>query len=185
MSAPKLDSKLDLESPEAKAHAAPIRAPAWAARIGVACAAAILTPPTSLSAQDPARATISATDPVRAILARHDCCGRLANTEIVRVGVVRSGAHRLTVYHLWFVNPESRHGMRHVAIVEGDRFRGSYVIDSRVVPHLAGNRIRFMRAPPHEGECDASACEDLVIEDGVLPARLWTGGEVNGLGDSI
>jgi hypothetical protein len=181
VSAPTHDSKLDPGGPEGRGRAAPIRALALAAGIAVVCTTARPT----LSAEGAARTTVSATDPVRAILARHDCCGRLANTAIVKVGDVRSGAHRLTVYDLWFVNPESRHGMRHVAIVEGRRFRGSYVIDSSVVPDVAGNRIRFMRAPPTEGECDASSCEDLVIKDGVLPPRLWTGGEVNDLGDSI
>lgn len=96
---------------------------------------------------------------------------------------MRSGGRRLAVYNLWFVNPESRHGLRHVAIVDGRRFRGSYVISSWVAPYIAGNRVRF-RCRDNTA-CDASLGEDLVIENGVLPPRLWVDGEVNELDNSI
>ena len=154
-----------------------------AIRLAIACGAAPLVLTDGLWAQAAAPTEVSVSDPVRAIFARHDCCGRLADTKIVNVGVVRSGVHRLTVYDLWFVNPESLHGMRHVAFVEEDRFRGSYIISSWVTPYIEGNRVRFRCQD--STVCDASIGEDLVIENGILPPRLWVDGEVNELDNSI
>jgi len=181
MSAPILSSQLGPASPEARARAAQRGALARAARVAFVCAAAGLLLPAPVSAAgSPSNAAVA--DPVRAIFAAHDCCGRLAHSRITRIGELRSGSHELTVYALWFVNPQSRHGMMHLAIAEGRRFLGSYIISGRLVPSVAGNRVRF-------GCRDGAGCPallgDLVIKNGILPRRLWVDGDVNELDDSI
>jgi len=150
-----------------------------APEIAIACGLASLFLSPLAWAAGPPRAS----DPVRAVFAPHDCCGRLVHSEIAEIGELRSGSHRLTIYTLWFVNPESHHGMKHLAIVEGRRFLGSYVISDRMIPRVDGNRVRFDCRDALG--CPASPGDDLVIVDGFLPQRLWVDGDVSQLDDSI
>lgn len=104
----------------------------------------------------------------------------MANSEIARIGELQSGQHRLTIYTLWFVSPKTRHGMKHLAVVEGDKFLGSYIISHAVDPKIIDNRVEFT--------CEAgTACygEPLVIDNGELPPRIWIDGEIAALEDAI
>ncbi len=146
---------------------------------------ALIAPALLLAACVDSEARTLPSSAVTQIFAAHDCCGRLADSRIEYVGTLQSGRHKLAVYDLWFVNPQSRHGMRHVAFVEGRQFRGSYNISSWSAPKIAGNRVRFFCRPNSADICDASFGEDLVVDDGILPSKLWVDGEVNPLEDTI
>jgi hypothetical protein len=111
---------------------------------------------------------------------KHDCCGRLAHSKITKVGDIRSGGRTFTIYSLWFVNPQSRHGMRRLAIVEGSRFRGSYIISSWATPMLKDGVVRFKC-----GRVSACGGHNFAIREGRLPAKLWVDGEVNELEQTI
>ena len=114
------------------------------------------------------------------IFAGHDCCGRLAHTVIKQVGEIRSDERTFTIYSLWFVNPQSRHGMKRLAVTEGALFRGSYIISSWATPVLEAGLVKFTCE-------DGAACvgDDFAIVDGKLPSRLWVDGEVNQLEETI
>ncbi len=114
------------------------------------------------------------------IFAEHDCCGRLAHSEITKIGEIRSGGRNFTIYNLWFVNPQSRHGMKHLAVAEGPSFRGAYIISSSATPVLEGGVVKFTC----EGGVGCNG-DDFAIADGKLPLRLWVDGEVNQLEDTI
>ena len=63
----------------------------------------------------------------RSVLARHDPDGRLANTNIRKLGVVRVGSAVYSIYYLNFTNPISRHGQQRIAIIKnGEHFAGAY-----------------------------------------------------------
>jgi hypothetical protein len=71
-------------------------------------------------------APIGATNP-RAVFAQHDPQGRLPNTTIRKLGVVRVKATTYTIYYLDFSNPVSLHGMQQIAIIKnGSQFAGAY-----------------------------------------------------------
>ena len=114
------------------------------------------------------------------IFAEHDCCGRLEHTAIKQVGEIRESGRTYTVFSLWFVNPESRHGMKRLAVAEGKRFRGSYIISSWATPVVEAGVVTFF--------CDNGAeCggDNFEIADGKLPSRLWVDGEINNLENTI
>ena len=70
--------------------------------------------------------TASATSP-RAVFARHDTRGRLPNTQIQKLGVVRVRATTYSIYYLEFSNPASLHGQQRIAIIKnGTQFAGAY-----------------------------------------------------------
>jgi hypothetical protein len=72
-------------------------------------------------------ASSRASDP-RAVFARHDPEGRLPNTTIRKLGVVRVRAASYSIYYLDFSNPVSLHGLQQIAIIKnGSQFAGSYV----------------------------------------------------------
>ncbi len=110
----------------------------------------------------------------------HDCCGRLAHSQITKVGEIRSGGRTFAIYSLWYVNPQSRHGMKRLAVVEGRRFRGSYIISSWATPELEGNVVKFICS-----KSDPCAGDNFTIADGKIPSRLWVDGEINQLEDTI
>ena len=63
----------------------------------------------------------------RSVLARHDPQHRLPHTEIRKLGVVRVGTVRYSIYYLDFANPVSLHGMQQIAIIRNAReFAGAY-----------------------------------------------------------
>jgi hypothetical protein len=67
-----------------------------------------------------------ALDP-RAVFAKNDHNGRLANTKITELGIIRTKGVRYSVYYLEFVNPISHHGMQQIAVIRnGKEFSGSY-----------------------------------------------------------
>ena len=93
---------------------------------------------------------------------------------------MRSGGRTFRIYSLWFVNPQSLHGMRRIALTEGNEFRGSYIISSSAMPVVQNGIVKFV--------CDnGAACEsdDFAIKDGKLPSELWVDGEVHQLEDTI
>jgi len=123
---------------------------------------------------------VAAESGIRQVLEAHDCCERLDHTEITLVGEISSGEQTFTIYSLWFVNPQSRHGMKRLAVTQGNEFLGSYIISSWATPILEGEVVTF--------NCqDSSPCEgeDFAIVDGELPPRLWVDGEINQLEDTI
>jgi hypothetical protein len=114
------------------------------------------------------------------LFAKYDCCGRLEHSEIRTVGDIRSGGRTFTIYSLWFVNPQSLHGMRRLAVAEGRRFRGSYIISSSAKPVLKAGVIKFA--------CEGGApCngDDFTMRDGKLPSQLLVDGEINQLEGTI
>ena len=118
--------------------------------------------------------------PEAQLFAAHDCCGRLLQSEIAKVGEMRSGRRTFRIYSLWFVNPQSLHGMRRIALTEGNEFRGSYIISSSAMPVVQNGIVKFV--------CDnGAACEsdDFAIKDGKLPSELWVDGEVHQLENTI
>lgn len=67
------------------------------------------------------------TDP-RTGFARHDPQGRLPNTKIEKLGVVRVKAVKYDIYYLNFTNPISLHGLQEIAIIRnGNQFAGAYI----------------------------------------------------------
>jgi len=182
VSAPTLDSKLDLESPEAKARAAHNRVLVKAAWVAIVCGITSLSLSGSPLARD-VQVAKAAAPSISWVFAEHDCCGRLSLSQITHIGDLRSGPKTLAVYSLWFVNPQSHHGMMHLAFVEGDSFVGAYNISPFVSPSIAGDRISF-ECRDHSG-CVESSSDDLIVENGVLPLRLVVDGEITELGDTI
>lgn len=72
-------------------------------------------------------APVGAADP-RAVFARHDPYGRLPNTKIRKLGVIRVKAVTYDIYYLDFSNPVSLHGLQQIAIIKNeDQFAGAYV----------------------------------------------------------
>lgn len=136
---------------------------------------------TALTASGATAAAPKPVEPLAAkIFARFDCYGRLAHTQITEVGEIRSKRRTFTIYNLWFVDPQSRHGMKRLAIIEGAVFRGSYIISSWATPIYREGQIKFV--------CEKGAIcegENFAIANGKLPRRLWVDGEVNALEDTI
>jgi len=63
----------------------------------------------------------------RAVFARHDPGGRLPNTDIRELGMIRIHGTIYSIFYLNFVNPVSRHGQQRIAIIKnGTEFAGAY-----------------------------------------------------------
>ena len=81
-----------------------------------ACLMSVASPDASANAADP-----------RTVFARHDPQGRLPNTKIRKLGVVRVKAATYDIYYLDFSNPVSLHGLQQIAIIRnGNQFAGAY-----------------------------------------------------------
>jgi len=62
------------------------------------------------------------------VFAQHDPCGRLPNTKIKTLGIIRAGSATYSIYYLDFSNPVSLHGMQQIAIIRnGTEFAGAYI----------------------------------------------------------
>lgn len=127
------------------------------ARFGLCSFALLLAATTAL-------ASPRAPDP-KAVFARHDPEGRLPNTDIRKLGVVRVKGATYDIYYLDFSNPVSQHGMQQIAIIKnGVGFAGAYrcslgpdedeaklfIGKDRLIVKISGLRfvIRFNRKGP-------------------------------------
>ena len=79
----------------------------------------------------------------RAIFAQHDPEGRIKHTIIRHITSMMAAHTRYDVYYLDFTNPESNHGMQHIAVIRNDRdFMGSAYCDAYVEDiRWGGNRL--------------------------------------------
>lgn len=121
---------------------------------------------------------------VRQIFAEHDCCGRLANTSIAKIGVLRGGDRRFEIYDLYFVNPVSEHGLSQVAIVEGDTFVGSYQNDGAIIS-IKGDDLHFSCRDDDANWCKPDNHQIISFRSGRLPQHILINGTVVQRDDSI
>lgn len=86
-----------------------------------------LIPALAFSSDAALPAVAEAPDP-RIVFAQHDPQGRLPNTSIQKLGVIRVRTTTYSIYYLDFSNPVSLHGLQHIAIIKnGTQFAGAYV----------------------------------------------------------
>jgi hypothetical protein len=127
-------------------------------------------------------------DDAKRVFAAHDCCDRYINTDISRVGMVRTRGRIYTVFHLKFINPDSEHGSEAVAILDGLQLLGGYEIFDTVI-RLKGRRIVFACTPyarkRNPAECDVAAFEDIDLAKSELPKMRLINGQLSYLEKSI
>lgn len=123
----------------------------------------------------------------KVVFASHDCCGRLANTGVVKVGDIKVGTRIFSIFDLSFVNPGNSHGMQCIAILEGAEFRGSYITGfSKTV--IDGTTIKFtcdddmQKADPRV--CDLNICGEIDLMQ-PLPQKMLIDGEFHKLEQTI
>ena len=119
----------------------------------------------------------------RALFAKHDEDGRLANTDIEKVGDIHVGSRTFSIFDLNFTNPVSRHGMQHVAILEGQKFLGAYQTDGAIIS-LESDAIKFS-CPDYDVQCSRSEFQSISLTKGRLPQHVLIYGLVQDLSNTI
>jgi hypothetical protein len=122
------------------------------------------------------------------VFSAHDCCDRYINTDFYRVGALRARGRIFTIFQMSFANPESRHGMQHVAILDGMRLVGTYQIYGSDV-RLDGSRITF-ECDNYSRRYDSKVCaeaefQDIDLSEPHLPETRLIFGQLSYLSDSI
>ncbi|WP_162789501.1 hypothetical protein [Altererythrobacter sp. ZODW24] len=123
-----------------------------------------------------------------AVFSQNDCCGRLDNTKIVKVGDAKVGKRIYSVFDLDFINPKSRHGMQRIAIIEGDQFRGSYTTEGAKIV-IDGNIISLScdaaESLHYRQSCNSEWFEPIDLSSNTLPAKILISGYLVDLEQTI
>jgi hypothetical protein len=111
------------------------------------------------------------------ILANHDPQERFPNTDVKKVGILKTAGRLYEIYSLDFSNPISLHGMQRVAIIEGSKLVGTYQTDGAQIS-IVKNGLRFI---------DRSIkLHDLVtVTDGAFPNEVLINGSIRTLEPNI